>query len=91
MIIVSVLAFILETLPQFRYPLHGLSETEFHPVFYRIEIVCIIGFSVEYGVRLLCATSLSVGELNISPSPNAGAISIEIRKVCPMFCTRQKI
>lgn len=82
MIIVSTISFILESLPRFRFPQHGLAKTESHLVFVVIETVCIIGFSVQYVVRLFCVTSLTEEELNIATNANGSCATGETRKVC---------
>lgn len=52
LIILSSIAFIVETLPKHRYPQYGETELDTPPVFAIIETVCVIIFSIEYITRV---------------------------------------
>lgn len=54
-IIVSVLGFVLETLPQYRLDENREPRTGDHPVFFLIESVCIAWFTIEYAMRFYAA------------------------------------
>jgi hypothetical protein len=54
-ILVSVAAFCLETLPQYRMDEYGVENADPHPTFYMIEAVCIGWFTIEYIWRLFVA------------------------------------
>jgi len=52
LIVLSSIAFIVETLPQYRYPQYGETELDTPPVFTYIETICVIIFTIEYVTRV---------------------------------------
>lgn len=53
-IVVSCVCFVLASLPEFRAPGQSFSEL---PFFTQTEFICIVIFSVEYGLRMLTCSS----------------------------------
>lgn len=53
LIVLSSIAFIIETLPQNRYPQYGESELDTPPIFVWIETICVIIFTIEYVTRII--------------------------------------
>eukprot|EP00466_Bigelowiella_natans_P010145 jgi/Bigna1/82352/fgenesh1_pg.91_\ len=53
MIILSALSLMIESLPKYRYPEYGEKEGDSAPEFQKIEVVCVICFSVELFTRML--------------------------------------
>ncbi len=58
LILLSCVAFVVETLPQFKYPEYGSKEGDSPPIFRQIEIVCIAAFTVEYVLRIVTVGSV---------------------------------
>jgi hypothetical protein len=54
-ILISIFAFVLETIPRYRLDANGEERTDSHPTFAVIEIFCIGWFTVEYVMRLYAA------------------------------------
>merc|ERR1719361_1936008 len=59
LIIASCISFILASLPRYKYPKFGDKEGD-QPVFFLVfEDFCIICFTLEYALRLICVPGLS--------------------------------
>lgn len=54
-ILISIFAFVLETIPRYRFDANGEERTDSHPTFAVIEFFCIGWFTVEYLMRLYAA------------------------------------
>ena len=54
-IIVSVIGFVFETLPQYRLKEDGTARTEPLPAFFILESICIAWFTIEYLMRMYAA------------------------------------
>uniref|UniRef100_A0A7S3Z8B0 Ion transport domain-containing protein n=1 Tax=Lotharella globosa TaxID=91324 RepID=A0A7S3Z8B0_9EUKA len=61
LILVSCVAFIIETLPQYQYPEYGEQEGDSPPIFGILEYICLSAFCLEYLLRL--GTVQSVPEI----------------------------
>ena len=67
-VLLSIVMFCVETLPQFVKDEDEQSQTDTHDPFFLIEAVCIAWFTFEYVVRLLSSpikTKFLIGALNI--------------------------
>eukprot|EP00471_Norrisiella_sphaerica_P004424 CAMPEP_0184483106 /NCGR_PEP_ID=MMETSP0113_2-20130426/4720_1 /TAXON_ID=91329 /ORGANISM="Norrisiella sphaerica, Strain BC52" /LENGTH=506 /DNA_ID=CAMNT_0026863287 /DNA_START=174 /DNA_END=1694 /DNA_ORIENTATION=+ len=58
MILLSCIAFIVESLPRYSYPHYGEKPGDHPPAFHIIELVCLAVFAVEYVLRLLTVASV---------------------------------
>ncbi len=58
-VLLSCIAMICSTLPEYRYPRYGSEENDTASVFDDIELVCTVFFTIEYIVRVACASSMT--------------------------------
>mmetsp|Transcript_3571 Transcript_3571/g.5328 ORF Transcript_3571/g.5328 Transcript_3571/m.5328 type:complete len:1014 (-) Transcript_3571:156-3197(-) len=56
-VIISVVTLIISSMPDYRFPKYGTEENDTSPTLDRIELVCTIFFTIEYGLRLFLANS----------------------------------
>jgi len=58
-VILSAIVLILESLPEYRYPRYGDHEDQENPTFIKIEVACVIFFTLEYIIRICTVSSMS--------------------------------
>ena len=63
LIIASCVTFILESMPEYKYPRVGNNVDDTLPFFVSFELIAIITFTIEYCLRLLTAHSVDYPEL----------------------------
>lgn len=68
LIVISSCGFIIQTMPQYKYPLYvGPTRESVPPIFEYIEIVSMTLFGIEYFTRLVAASCCSYEVLKMSP------------------------
>eukprot|EP01083_Nonionella_stella_P068025 180312_1 len=81
MIIVSVTSFMVETIPEYRFPIYGTKETDTPPLFFWTEVVCIVGFTIEYVSRFISTLSLTPHEVGIPANAGEHEVVLAGRKL----------
>ena len=96
LIVMSSITFVLETLPQFRFPKVGKKDFDTLPIFDILELIAILCFTVEYSLRLFTANSVSyenlgIFEVNPEISVKPKWCSIRVHKTWIFFKKRMNL
>jgi len=59
LIFLSIVSFVIETLPQYKYPQYGDKPGDSPPAFRVIEVISILAFTLEYTARLVCSPAMT--------------------------------